>query len=906
MAFSAGARLGAYEILGPLGAGGMGEVWQARDTRLGRDVALKVLPDGFAQDAERLARFRREAHLLASLNHPNIAAIHGLEEAEGQPFLALELVRGEDLLVRLSRGAIPVAEALEIARQIVAALEEAHAKGIVHRDLKPGNIKLTPDGKVKVLDFGLAKAYADERTSGNSGPDVSHSPTLARSGTLAGAILGTAPYMSPEQASGKALDRRTDIWSFGVVLFEMLTGQRLFTGETASEVLASVIKEEPRWEWLPAGCPPAVIRLLRRCLRKRPAERLQDIGDARLELDDALQGASDGSASTNAVASRAHLQGSRRERWAWACALLAGTIAAVVAYRHATETRRESVPARFALDLPAGFSIEPLAPNLPAVSPDGRSIAFGLQSSTGAVRTRLLFVHSLVSGESRSLAGSENGRFPFWSPDGGSLAFFTGDQLLRIDLATGTLRAISAVPSRAGGGTWNRSGTILFHAGGPAAQIYSVRADGGEAAALMPLDEKRGEVGHYWPQFLPDGRRFLFSVQGAKPENTGVFVAAVDSLNERRRIVPGSTRALATDGHFLFSREGALLAQPFDPANLRLSQQATAIAQSLAAPQFNRVWTWFSASPGGTVAYVTVSGSDEAQLTWIDRRGAKVGAVGRPARYGQVALSPDEREVAVEIADEKGQNDLWILDLALGKPTRVTTDPAGEFDPVWLPDGRSLIFGSDRGGEKNLFLKNLQGSEPEALFLESVKEVYPESWSPDGKTLLYLAEDQRTPRFKKSAWTLSSEPGAKPELLLRNGFDVDEPQVSPDGRWLAYESDDSGQWEVYIQPFRRPGPRVPVSVDGGGQPKWRRDGRELFYLSAASRVMSVPIKQDALKLDVGVPVALFESGSFRPGYDDYAPSGDGQRFLVKVPKEKRTLQMRVLLNLPSMVSSTSP
>src|SRR6185295_8303488 len=271
MAFSAGARLGAYEILGPLGAGGMGEVWQARDTRLGRDVALKVLPEGFAQDAERLARFRREAHLLASLNHPNIAAIHGLEEAEGQPFLALELVRGEDLLVRLSRGAIPVAEGLEIARQIVAALEEAHAKGIVHRDLKPGNIKLTPDGKVKVLDFGLAKAYADERTSGNSSADVSHSPTLARSGTLAGAILGTAPYMSPEQASGKALDRRTDIWSFGVVLFEMLTGQRLFTGETASEVLASVIKEEPRWELLPAGCPPAIIRLLRRCLRKRPA-----------------------------------------------------------------------------------------------------------------------------------------------------------------------------------------------------------------------------------------------------------------------------------------------------------------------------------------------------------------------------------------------------------------------------------------------------------------------------------------------------------------------------------------------------------------------------------------------------------------------------------------------------------
>ena len=455
------------------------------------------------------------------------------------------------------------------------------------------------------------------------------------------------------------------------------------------------------------------------------------------------------------------------------------------------------MPARFALDLPVGFSIEPLSPNLPAVSPDGRSIAFRLESSTGGVRTRLLFVHSLVSGATRSLAGS-SGAFPFWSPDGGSLAFFSGDQLSRIDLATGTMRQISAVPSRAGGGTWNRSGTILFHAGGPAARIYySVRADGGEPAVVMPVDEKGGEVSRSWPQFLPDGRRFLFSVIGAKPENAGVFVAAVDSPNARQRILPGATRALATEGHILFSREGSLLVQSFDPASLRLRDQATAIAQSLASPQFNRAWTWFSASPGGTVAYVTGSGSDQAQLTWIDRRGARVGAVGRPGRYGQLALSPDEREVAVEIADERGQNDLWILDVALGKPTRVTTDPAGEFDPVWLPDGRSLIFGSDRGGDKTIFLKNLQGSEPEALFLGSVREVYPESWSPDGKTLLYLDEDQRTPRFKKSAWTLSSEPGAKPELLLRNGFDVDEPQVSPDGRWLGSESDDSGHWEVY-------------------------------------------------------------------------------------------------------------
>ena len=846
---------------------------------------------------------KRTARVPESSEHRD--QLHGVEEAAGKPFLVLELVRGEDLLVRLSRGAIPIAEALEIARQVAGALEEAHGKGIVHRDLKPSNIMLTPEGKVKVLDFGLARAYADERTSGGSGADCPAPPPSLRRERWPGPPRHRALHVAgagQREGAGSS----TDIWSFGVVLFEMLTGQRLFTGETASEVLASVIKEEPRWEWLPSGCPPAVIRLLRRCLRKRPAERLQDIGDARLELDDALQGVSDGSESTSAVASRALTRTSRRERWAWACAVLAGTIAAAASYRHLTETRPDSVPARFALDLPVAFALEPLAPNLPAVSPDGRSIAFALESSTGAVRTRLLFVHSLVSGETRSLAGSENGIFPFLVPGRRLAGFLLRGPAFAMDLATGTVRPISAVPSRAGAGSWSRSGAILFHAGGRTAQIYSVRADGGEAAVLVPRDETRDEVGHYWPHFLPDGRRFLFTVRGAKPENTGVFVASVDSPNERRRILPGATRALATEGHILFSRDGALLVQRFDPANLRLGPQATAIAQSLASPQFNRAWTWFSASPGGSVAYVTMRGSDEAQLTWIDRRGAKVGVVGRSSRYGQLALSPDEREVAVEIADEKGQNDLWILDVALGKPTRVTTDPAGEFDPGVVA----------RRSKPGFRLGPWWRQEP--LSQEPPGKRAGDAIPPVGQgglpgELVAGRKDAPVPCRRPAHAEVQEERldavlgiGSQAELLLRNGFDVDEPQVSPDGRWLAYESDDSGQWEVYIQPFRRPGARVPVSVDGGGQPKWRRDGRELFYLSADSRVMAVTTQPDALKLDVGVPVALFETDSFRPGYDDYAPSGDGQRFLVKVPKERRTLQMRVLLNLPSMVTSTSP
>ncbi|HEY6552496.1 MAG TPA: protein kinase, partial [Vicinamibacteria bacterium] len=640
MGFSAGARLGAYEILAPLGAGGMGEVWQAHDTRLGRDVALKVLPEVFAEDPERMARFRREAHLLASLNHPSIAAIYGLEEADGKTFLALELVRGEDLTAPLSRGPIPVAEAIGIARQIVDALEEAHAKGIVHRDLKPGNVKLTPEGKAKVLDFGLAKAYADDRIASTSATDVSRSPTLARSGTLAGAILGTAPYMSPEQASGKPLDRRTDIWSFGVVLFEMLTGRPLFTGDTTSEVLASVIKDEPLWARLPADCPVAIVRLLRRCLRKHPRERLQDIGDARLELE-AVREEDDSAAAGGTV--RPDLAASRRrERWAWACAFGAVAIAAVVGARHLTQAREAGMPVRFVLDMPEGITLDPTAANLPAVSPDGRSIAFGHPSSSLARSP--LFVRSLVSGETQALPGTEGGSLPFWSPDGASVAFFARGSIARVDVKGGPPRRVCPVSGLMSGGTWNRQGTILFSAGIPGT-IYSVPGTGGEAVPLLPPDVKRGETGHRWPQFLPDGEQFLFSVRSSQPEHSGLFVASLAATDERRRLVADWSRGAATGEELLFSRGRTLFGQTFDAARSSLRGEATPIARDLAVPAstFYAGWAWFATSPNGTLVYVTAGGSDTVQLAWVDRHGSRLHDVGRPAAYGQVALAPDEK-----------------------------------------------------------------------------------------------------------------------------------------------------------------------------------------------------------------------------------------------------------------------
>jgi hypothetical protein len=672
-----GQTLSHYQITAAIGAGGMGEVYRATDTKLGRDVAIKILPPEVAQDPERLGRFDREAKLLASLNHPNIAAIYGLEEADGRPFLALELVEGEDLKERLARGAIPVDEALEVAEQIAEALEEAHGKGIVHRDLKPANVKLTPDGKVKVLDFGLAKAWGGDAASGGSSIDLSQSPTLARTGTLAGVILGTAAYMSPEQASGKSVDKRADIWSFGVVLFEMLTGASLFSGETASEVMASVIKEEPPWDRLPSSCPAAIARVLRRCLRKRPRERLQDIGDARLEIQEIGTGTADAAATPSGDIDDLR-RTARRSRWherAWAAALVAAAaLAASVSVLYLTRAAPHSRAAHFVLDTPKGLS---LPEGAPAVSPDGSQVVF--------------------------------------------------------------------------------------------------------AAA--------------WTLF----------------------------------------------------------------------------------PQFN--WGWFSASASGTLAYLEGQASGNLELTWFDRKGAKVGTVGKPGHYGQIALSPDEKRVAVELSEEGGAPDIWTVDVARGVATRQTFDPAADFNPVWSPDSRELAFTSDREGSPRLYRKALQANAPASPLAQGLSDVHSEFWSAPAKAILYVGNSDKSHGFGM----VPSDGGAKPETVLKKSFRIDEPHVSPDGRWLAYTSQESSRWEVYVEPFRREGERVRVSTEGGGQPRWRGDGKELFYVSPDGQLMAVDVRTTGDRIDVGPPVALFSGVIADPTTDHYAATADGQRFLVPVP-----------------------
>jgi eukaryotic-like serine/threonine-protein kinase len=858
-----GRQVGPYTLLEPLGAGGMGEVYRARDASLKRDVAIKMLPALWGSHSDRQARFAREARLLAALNDPHIASIYALEQFEGMPALVLELVEGDTLADLIARGPVPVTEVLAIARQIIDALETAHAKGIIHRDLKPANVKVTPEGTVKVLDFGLAKALWD---------DASEAKDVTAPTTLTGQpmILGTAAYMSPEQAQGRATDRRTDIWAFACVLYEMLTGKRAFHGETAADTIASVIAREPDWRTLPENTPPAVHRLLRRCLQKDRMHRLADIADARLEINDVLLG----------VPSTEQATAPRNQRWSRGAVLRVGAslLAAVAAgagivYVALQQTLPQVQAIRFQMALPQPLPIDP--PGL-AISPDGSTLAFVAKGLTGE---DLVWIRRFDRADATPLPGTEEAYSPFWAPDNESIAFFAQGKLKRVGIAGGAPQVLCDVASPQAGataGAWNADGVIIFAKRfGP---LHRVSAQGGEATPITTIDEARQEFGHYDPSFLPDGDHFVFEV-GALPKRGGLRVGSLTSKDTHPLLARSVNPFLVTNtGYLLFVDAGVLKAQKLDVKRAELVGSSVPLAEGVFE---------VSASATGTITYRGF-GSAPRQLTWFDRAGHALRTVGRPAMYDAPALSPDESRVAVA-----RDGDVWVLDVTRGTETRLTLDAAGAGNPIWSPDGTQIVF--TRNGQ--LVRKNASGAGPEETIGGEV--VAPMDWSADGRFITYFAFN---PDTQTDLFLMPMVGPRTPILFLQTPFPEVENRLSPDGHWMAYASEESGRLEVYVQTFPPSEQKVLISTSGGMQPMWRRDQRELFYLALDGTLMVTSLKAGTL-FEAGVPQPLFRTRTkLLSARSSYASTRNGDRFLVNAYVDTAATNVSVILNWPALLS----
>ncbi len=863
-----GTTVGTYRVSAKLGEGGMGEVWRATDEKLGREVALKVLPAAVADDEERLARFQREAKVLASLNHPCIATLFGLETLDGRQVLVMELVDGEDLSTRIERGALPLSEALPIALQIAQALEAAHEKGIVHRDLKPANIKVRLDGTVKVLDFGLAKAW-DEEAKQNS---LSLSPTLTQHHTKAGVILGTAAYMAPEQAAGLAADRRADVWSFGVVFWEMLTGRKLFEGETVSHVLASVLKDSPDLAALPGDLPPVLAQLVSLCLKKKPARRLQSIGDARVTLED-FQAQPESFATAPPVAKAASARaGGLRGAVPWALAA-AGLILGAAGFL----VSRGNEPAplvKASIPSPDGttFSLSPESPGPVAVSPDGRRLAFAAADGDGKVR---LFVRNLDAGTAHALSGTEGAGYPFWSPDSRWLGYFVRtDRILRkIDVTGGPPVTLCPAPNGKGG-TWSEEGVIVFSpdSSGP---LQRVPATGGTPQPLTKVDGA-AHNSHRHPRFLPDGRKFLYLARGLAPDRSAILLGSLDD-GESREVLRATSQAEYASGRLLFVRENVLVAQPFDPAKGGLSGEAVPLAEDVLVIT-GAAAAVFSSSSNGVLAFLTGKAKNETTLEWRDRTGKTVAPLGDAATYRSARLSPDGKFAVAQINDTSlGTHDLWIYEIARGLKTRFTFDPAEDVMPAWAPDSRTVYFASNPKGRYDVFRKAIEGAGEVELVYSGEPGTLPSSISPDGRNLLATRSSDAT---KSDIWVLPLEPQGEPKIFRQTEFSEVAGSFSPDGRWVAYFSDESGEWEVYVTPFPGPGRRWQVSTRSGGYPQWRADGREIVYVQTDGQLASAEVSAEGDSFRVGTVAPLFRFAVPSDGGPAFSLAPDGSRFLV--------------------------
>jgi serine/threonine protein kinase/Tol biopolymer transport system component len=882
MAIATGSRVGPYEILSPLGAGGMGEVYRARDARLGRDVALKVLPTSFSDNKDRLYRFEQEARAAGALNHPNILSIHDLGTNNGAPYVVFELLEGETLRQRIAGTPLPHRKAIDYAVQIAHGLATAHDKGIIHRDLKPENLFITKDGRVKILDFGLAKLAQVDPI------EIESNIPTRRVVSEPGVIVGTVGYMSPEQVRGNKVDHRSDIFSLGAILYEMLSGRRAFQGDSAVETMSAILKEEPPdLSATNKNITPALERIAHHCLEKNPEERFQSARDLAFDLQ-ALSETLDQTLSSAAVPRRFQAKDWERLGWiALSGILLVAALALAIAYFRKGPQLGEKNTLRFHIFPPEQMNIDGGG----AISPDGRRVVLHVRDSSGRSQ---LWVQSLDSFTAYALAGTEGAGLSFWSPDSRHVGFFADKKLKTIDIIGGTPQTLSDALGPMGG-TWNQDGIILFGRKDSDC-LYRISASGGPATAATKLDESLQETLHGSPSFLPDGKHFLFESRTLRHEGGLIFVGSLDSNDKKQLLTEGSNAKYAPPGYLLFVRDTTLMAQPFDPVKLQLSGEPQPLVEQININPGGRIAS-YSASDTGTLVYW--GWGRNSQLNWWDRTGKLLSSLGPARRYGNISLSLDEKHIATSIRDpQHATNDIWILDQV--RSTRFTFNPANDWMPVWSPDGTKLIFISDRNGSIwNVYEKATSGAADEELVLSTDQNKATTDWSSDGKSVVFT---QSSPTTKSDLWILPMMGERKPAPFLQTPFNEDDGKFSPDGRFIAYDSDESGQFEIYVQTFPL-GAKWQVSSQGGAQPCWRRDGKELFYISPSRELMAVDVKLTDNSFEEGVPKVLFQMRL--PAYpgprNPYAVSPDGQRFLINSVADTGPHPVSVIVNWPAQL-----
>ncbi len=880
MTLAAGIRLGPYEILAPIGAGGMGEVYKAKDTRLGRDVAIKVLPEHMSSSVELRQRLEREAKTISTLSHPHICALFDVGRENDTDYLVMEFLEGETLADRLGKGALPIDQALRFGVEIAGALDAAHRSGIVHRDLKPGNVMLTKSG-VKLLDFGLAKLAAPDKSAVSQATSLPTALQQSQPLTTRGTILGTFQYMAPEQLEGGEADARSDIFAFGCVLYEMLTGQKAFTGKSQASLIGSIMSSDPPpISSIQPMIPASLDRIVKGCLAKEPEHRWSTAHDVMLQLQWIAEGGSMAGVPAPVVARRKN-----REKLAWGLLAVALLAAAALAWGYIRRAPTPVPVVRF--DIVPSPEIATM--DVPRLSPDGRTLAFDATDLEGRAR---IWVRPLNSLTAQPLPGTDGGVRPFWSPDSRYIGFIADGVMKKVDVTGGPPTKICDAPGGSDG-TWSPEGVILFDGTG-ADPIYRVPAVGGTRAEAVKPDAALKETSVGWPEFLPDGRHYLYLTTGEKPEDSAYWVGSIDS-KERTKLAPAQTLVTyAPPGYLLFVRDRTLVAQPFDAKAIKMMGEPVPLAEKIGTD--NVGLARFSVSRNGALAYRT--GETGGRLLWRDRAGREFETLGDPGDYANPSLSPSGDRLAFNLTDSRnGKGDIWIRDLARGVNSRFSLGPGNNVRPVWSPDGERIVFTSDRGGAFDVYEKSARGSGEEKLILHSDEIKSASSWTRDGRYIGYTARNQKT---LLDIWALPTFGDRKPIAIAVSPFSEYQPMFSPDGRYVVYVSSESGRDEIYVQTFPDAGGKWQVSNGGGSDPSWRGDGKELYYRSPDQRLMAVEIRSGA-DFQAGIPQGLFVL-RVRPGNprNKYTASADGQKFLVAAPLGRDAMSpTTIVLNWPA-------